>query len=67
MQYSIHSRRSEPVNYSRHGLVEWYVTDEIGRWVHCEPFLTKKTAETFLGEFLQYIKAIKAKATTTAE
>ena len=48
MNYYVNSRMSEAVGYP----IEWYVTDDIGRWVHTDPFLTKEMAEAFLKSFL---------------
>jgi hypothetical protein len=52
MNYSIHSRRTESTSYP----IEWYVTDEIGRWVHNDPFLTEEMAKEFLKGFLTWVE-----------
>ena len=55
MKYQVNSRMSEAVGYP----IEWYVTDDIGRWVHNEPFMSKEIAEAFLLGFLQYVESTK--------
>ena len=59
MKYSIHSRRTECSTYP----IEWYITDEIGRWVHVEPFLTKEMAQEFFHSikgFLSWVENSEA-------
>jgi len=53
MKYSVHSRLTESTSYPIH----WYVCDELGRWVHTEPFLTKEMAEEFLKGFLVWVES----------
>jgi hypothetical protein len=52
MKYSVHSRLTEST-YP----IQWYVCDELGRWVHNGAFLTKEMAEEFLKEFLAWIES----------
>ena len=53
MKYSVHSRLTESTSYP----IQWYVCDELGRWVHADPFLTKEMAEEFLEEFLVWVES----------
>ena len=53
MKYSVHSRLTESTSYP----IQWYVCDEIGRWVHSDAFLTKEMAEEFLKGFLAWIES----------
>ena len=60
MKYNVHSRLNAfaPMPLGNTELtgypIEWYVCDELGRWVHADPFLTKEMAEEFLKGFLAW-------------
>jgi hypothetical protein len=38
---------------------KWYVTDNIGRWVHSEYFNTEEKAQKFLAGFLLLLQEIE--------
>jgi hypothetical protein len=59
MKYYINRRRVEPVNDPLRGRDEWYVTDNIGRWVHSEGFNTEEKAQKFLAGFLLLLQEIE--------
>ena len=48
MNYHVTSIVTDNLGYT----TRWVVVDDLGRWTHTDPFLTKEMAEAFLKSFL---------------